>query len=126
MIERLAKRLSLTASLGHAVDVGCGTGLSSVALTAIAERVSAFDPSAEMLAAAPPHERVTYAVARAEELPLYVTGHTWGRWSDMGNRFRAGEYWFLAAYGIDGERLWLREYAADTDQAEDESGKRPK
>jgi len=70
VMERLAKRLGLSAPLAHAVDAGCGTGLSSVALTAISERVSAFDPSAEMLAAAPPHERVTYAVARAEELPL--------------------------------------------------------
>lgn len=70
VMERLAERLGLTSPLEHAVDAGCGTGLSSVALAAIAARVSAFDPSAEMLAAAAPHERVTYAVARAEALPL--------------------------------------------------------
>lgn len=70
VIERLRQHLGLQAPLPHAVDAGCGTGLSSVALTAIAKCVSAFDPSAEMLAAAAPHERVTYALARAEELPL--------------------------------------------------------
>ncbi|WP_343216578.1 class I SAM-dependent methyltransferase [Deinococcus aestuarii] len=55
-------------SLG--ADVACGTGLSSVALAGVVERVHAFDASAAMLARAAPHPRVTYARAQAESLPL--------------------------------------------------------
>ena len=57
---------------GHALgaDVACGTGLSSVALAEVVERVLAYDASEAMLARAMPHPRVTYALAPAEALPL--------------------------------------------------------
>ncbi|MDL2344662.1 methyltransferase domain-containing protein [Deinococcus sp. MIMF12] len=51
-------------------DVACGTGLSSVALAELVDRVLAFDVSGAMLAHAQPHPRVTYAQAPAEALPL--------------------------------------------------------
>lgn len=51
-------------------DVACGTGLSSVALAGVVERVLAFDVSEAMLAHAAPHPRVSYARASAEALPL--------------------------------------------------------
>ncbi|WP_245872957.1 class I SAM-dependent methyltransferase [Deinococcus planocerae] len=51
-------------------DVACGTGLSSVALAEVVERVLAFDVSEVMLAHAAPHPRVSYARASAERLPL--------------------------------------------------------
>lgn len=59
---------------------------------------------------------VATAVVVAPDGVIYVTGHTWGRRSDLAIRFRAGEYWFLAAYDMDGERLWLHEYASDAAQ----------
>jgi SAM-dependent methyltransferase len=53
-----------------AVDLGCGTGLSSRALREWADRVIALDASAAMLAAAEPLDGVRYAMARSEQLPL--------------------------------------------------------
>jgi SAM-dependent methyltransferase len=53
-----------------AVDLACGTGLSSRALREWADHVIALDASAAMLAAAEPLEGVRYAVARSEQLPL--------------------------------------------------------
>ncbi|WP_407540105.1 class I SAM-dependent methyltransferase [Deinococcus radiomollis] len=66
-MERIRPHLS-----GHALgaDVACGTGLSSVALAELVERVLAFDVSAAMLEHAIPHSRVIYAQAPAEALPL--------------------------------------------------------
>ncbi|WP_424951141.1 class I SAM-dependent methyltransferase [Deinococcus sp.] len=66
-MERLRPLLSGRA-LG--ADVACGTGLSSVALAEVIERVLAFDMSGAMLARALAHPRVTYAQAPAEALPL--------------------------------------------------------
>ena len=53
-----------------ALDVACGTGHSSVALTEIASRVVGADPSAEMLDQAPRNDRVEYVEAAAEDLPF--------------------------------------------------------
>jgi SAM-dependent methyltransferase len=53
-----------------AVDLGCGTGLSSRALREWADHVIALDASAAMLAAAEPLDGVRYAMARSEQLPL--------------------------------------------------------
>jgi len=53
-----------------ALDVGCGTGLSTRAVSDLAEHVVAVDASAAMLRAAQPHPRVGYLVAVAERIPL--------------------------------------------------------
>ncbi|GMA13707.1 SAM-dependent methyltransferase [Deinococcus metallilatus] len=66
-MERLAPLLAQRA-LG--ADVACGTGLSSMALADVIERVLAFDASEAMLTHAAPHPHVTYAQARAEALPI--------------------------------------------------------
>ena len=66
-MERLRPWLDGTA-LG--ADVACGTGLGSVALAELVEKVLAFDLSAAMLEHAIPHPRVTYALAPAEALLL--------------------------------------------------------
>ena len=55
---------------GLALDVGCGTGLSTRAVSELAEHVVAFDASAAMLRAAARHARVGYLVAVAERIPL--------------------------------------------------------
>jgi SAM-dependent methyltransferase len=53
----------------HSVlDVGCGTGQSSIALASIADRVIAIDPSQEMLNLAPPRPNVLYRLGLAEQL----------------------------------------------------------
>ena len=66
-LERVRPFLKGTA-LG--VDVACGTGQCSVALADLVDEIIAYDISAEMLARARPHERVTYALSPAETLPL--------------------------------------------------------
>ena len=55
---------------GLAVDVGCGTGLSTLALTTLAERVIGIDASKSMLAEATLDSRVEYICAHAEAIPL--------------------------------------------------------
>ena len=58
------------APFSRALDVGCGTGQSTVALTAIADVVIGVDPSADMLAHAVSHPRVSYRRAPAEDIPF--------------------------------------------------------
>lgn len=70
VMVRVRERLGLTAPLPTALDVGCGTGQSAVALRAIAARVTATDVSSAMLAAAPRVDGITYVQAPAEALPF--------------------------------------------------------
>lgn len=70
VLEKVRETLELRAPVGLAVDAACGTGLSSRALLAIADQVVATDISEEMLSQAPADERIRYAVAPAESLPL--------------------------------------------------------
>jgi SAM-dependent methyltransferase len=55
---------------GLAVDVACGTGLSTRAVLELADRVVAVDASHAMLRAAQPQPRARYLVAAAERIPL--------------------------------------------------------
>lgn len=57
-------------AVGVALDIGCGTGLSSRAVREYAERVVAFDISRAMLAAAESLPGVSYLAAGAERIPL--------------------------------------------------------
>ena len=52
----------------NALDVGCGSGQSSIALAAIADRVIAVDPSLGMLRHAAPRPNITYQLGSAEQL----------------------------------------------------------
>lgn len=70
VIERVNRTLGLALPLEAALDVGCGTGQSSVALLSIASRVLATDPSPAMLARVPSYPGLWTAVARAEDLPV--------------------------------------------------------
>jgi SAM-dependent methyltransferase len=70
IIGRIKEFLSITTRLSSALDVGCGTGLSAVALKAIAENVTGLDASEEMIALAPAENGVRYSVAAAENLPF--------------------------------------------------------
>ena len=65
-----ARIAAVSGPVARALDVGCGTGLSTRALAEIAETVVGTDASANMLAEAEPHPRVSYLAAPAEALPL--------------------------------------------------------
>jgi len=58
----------------RALDVGCGTGMSSIALLDLAAEVVGLDTSVEMLRRARRAERVHYLAASAEALP-FVRGN---------------------------------------------------
>lgn len=88
----------------HALDVGCGTGHSTLALLDIAERVTGADISPAMLARAPRHPRIVYVEAPAERLPfpdgafdLVTTGLAF-HWFDQ-PRFLAEAHRLLTAAG---------------------------
>jgi SAM-dependent methyltransferase len=68
VMEWVRERVGEGTPLG--VDIGCGTGRSSVALASLCEGVIGVDTSAEMLGAAEIHERVSYVRAEGEALPL--------------------------------------------------------
>jgi SAM-dependent methyltransferase len=70
VVERIRKFLGPEQAVPVALDVACGTGQSTLALTELAESVIATDISPEMLTQAPVHERIRYAAAPAENLPL--------------------------------------------------------
>ncbi|HEX8000483.1 MAG TPA: class I SAM-dependent methyltransferase [Pyrinomonadaceae bacterium] len=70
VINRIKDFLSLEEPVAWALDVGCGTGLSSIALKEIAGRVAGVDAAEEMIAHAPRDARITYAVSLAEALPF--------------------------------------------------------
>lgn len=70
IVARIKEFLSITAPLSSALDVGCGTGLSTVPLKEIARSVTGIDASAEMVALAPKESGVRFLVARAESLPF--------------------------------------------------------
>lgn len=67
-IDKIKSFIDNREPIDNALDVGCGTGQSSVALTKIAKRVTATDISAEMLEQATPHEQVEYLHVAGEEL----------------------------------------------------------
>lgn len=62
--------LSIKEPLSSALDVGCGTGLSTAALKEIAQNIFGVDASAEMIALAPRETGIRYSVAPAENLPF--------------------------------------------------------
>jgi SAM-dependent methyltransferase len=53
-----------------AIDVGCGTGLSTLAVSGLADRVIAIDTSPAMLRTARRRPDVHYVVAAAERIPV--------------------------------------------------------
>lgn len=69
-IQRAIKALEITAPFPIAVDVACGTGQSTAALTAITKQVVGFDVSWSMLAAAERNEDRLYVQAQAESMPF--------------------------------------------------------
>ena len=69
-IARIKARLLPEARFGRALDIACGTGLSTKALLEIADEVNGTDISAEMLRWAPKDDRIHYTLAPAEQQPF--------------------------------------------------------
>jgi ubiquinone/menaquinone biosynthesis C-methylase UbiE len=70
IIKRIKDFLSITEPLSSALDVGCGTGLSTIALKELAGNVIGVDNSAEMVALAEEVNEVRYIVTPDENLPF--------------------------------------------------------
>jgi ubiquinone/menaquinone biosynthesis C-methylase UbiE len=70
VIEKIKAYLAPVEPFERAIDVGCGTGLSTIALKEIAHQIAGTDISAEMIALAPADPQIIYYIAPAEELPV--------------------------------------------------------
>jgi SAM-dependent methyltransferase len=123
------------APLIFAVDVACGTGMSTVALAEHAALVTGIDASVEMLRAAAPASGVTYMLANAERLPFdagtvdAVTCCSGVHWFDQPEFFaelyrvlRAGGWVGLYDHYYLGEMVDVPEFA---DWARDALGRYP-
>jgi SAM-dependent methyltransferase len=67
-VARRVREFAGVERFARALDVGCGSGHSAIALAAIAGRVLAIDASQEMLDQAPAHPDICYRLGFAEEL----------------------------------------------------------
>ncbi|MGI8859881.1 MAG: class I SAM-dependent methyltransferase [Rubrobacteraceae bacterium] len=70
VVGRVSRFLDLDGLVHAALDVACGTGLSSVALAEIASQVTGIDTSSGMLGQAPRSDHIRYVEAAAEDLPF--------------------------------------------------------
>jgi SAM-dependent methyltransferase len=70
VVRHIKDFLSLKGLLSRALDVGCGTGLSALALKEVAARIVGVDAASSMLRQARADARIAYAVALAERLPF--------------------------------------------------------
>lgn len=70
IIQHAAERLALPRPLGLALDIGCGTGLSTRALGKLATRVIGVDTSHWMIRQTASTDAAAYILARAEALPV--------------------------------------------------------
>jgi SAM-dependent methyltransferase len=74
VMEKIRATCALGDGCESALDVGCGTGQSAIALADIAKSVVGVDVSAAMLAQAAPHARIKFICASAEQIPLPDSG----------------------------------------------------
>ncbi len=70
VIGKITKFLAIEKRFESALDVGCGTGLSSISLTEISKKVVGIDISAGRLNFAERNESIEYVLASAENLPF--------------------------------------------------------
>lgn len=88
-----------------AVDAGCGNGQLTALLAAHFDRVSGLDPSADQIAHAAAHPRISYACAPAEQMPVaerstsLITAAQAAHWFDL-PRFYAEVRRIAVAKGV--------------------------
>lgn len=70
VISRIGETLGLRGRMPRALDVGCGTGLSTSPLTRLAQTAIGVDRARQMVSAAAPEAGVSYLVSAAEQLPF--------------------------------------------------------
>ncbi len=72
VMKMIRRKLDLKGrqKLPSGLDVGCGTGQSTIALLDVVERAIGIDSSDEMLAHAERHKRVDYMPGSAEQMPV--------------------------------------------------------
>ena len=120
VINKMRSYLKIEKKVANVLDVGCGTGLSTVPLLEIARNVRGMDISAEMIRFAPPHERITYIVASAENIPCadqsmdLVTAATAAHWFNIDRFFKEikrilKDRGYLVVYG----EIFLQEMLAN-------------
>ncbi|MGB3478164.1 MAG: class I SAM-dependent methyltransferase [bacterium] len=73
VIQRMSVFFNLKKTVEWALDIGCGTGLSAIALKEIAHNVVALDISYDMIAIAPREQDMYYVNAVAEYIPIAAT-----------------------------------------------------
>jgi len=71
VIEKIKTYLKLNTPVGRALDVGCGTGQSTVVLKDVADVVVGVDVSSEMLELASRQPGIEYLNASAEDLSIF-------------------------------------------------------
>ena len=69
VMARIVAALGLRSKMPRALDVGCGTGLSTSPLTRLAHAAIGMDPARQMVSAAEPEVGVHYLVSAGEQLP---------------------------------------------------------
>ncbi|MBC8142146.1 MAG: class I SAM-dependent methyltransferase [Armatimonadetes bacterium] len=74
IMDKIREQLAFERPVGDALDVGCGTGQSTVALREIAGSVVGVDASPDMLAVAQAADGVRYLPSPAENIPLPDAG----------------------------------------------------
>lgn len=67
-LHELILKKCIRSSAGIGLDIGCGTGHSSIALAQYCKRVIGIDPSADMIAGAIAHPQVEYQMYDGREL----------------------------------------------------------
>lgn len=66
----LQQQFADSAPFSHAVDIGCGTGLSAIALTPYCDKIHGIEPSQAMIDQATSHPKVIYRQGHGESIPL--------------------------------------------------------
>lgn len=69
-VKKIERICCESGRISRALDEGCGTGQSTLALLEVADDIVGLDNSAEMLSHAGSHPRIQYVNARAEQIPL--------------------------------------------------------
>jgi SAM-dependent methyltransferase len=69
----LKESIPIKKKFENGLDLGCGTGISTIALAKYCSHIYGIEPSEAMLKKANPHEKVTYLIGSGNSIPLTNT-----------------------------------------------------